>query len=208
MAEAPTPAGADGVVWALLMAAGESSRMRTPKPLLPWLGQPLVTFQIEQLQLAGARVLVVVGHEAARVGSLASAAGALVVENPAYREGRAGSIRAGALALPDDARAIVALNVDQPRPAALIRHVLNRHLAGDDLITTPEQGGRRGHPVIFAGALLDELRAVAEASEGLRAILRRHADERRIVSVDDPAIHLEFNTPAEYEAALLSAGED
>lgn len=206
MDEVTRPGGAGGGVWALLLAAGESSRMGTPKPLLAWCGQPLVAYHVEQLRRAGAAVIAVVGHAAARVGPLAQAAGGQVVVNAAYRAGRAGSIRAGALALPDDARAIIALNVDQPRDAGLIRRVLDLHRAGDGLITTPEYDGRRGHPVVFAGSLLCELRQVSEESEGLRAVLRRHADRRRIVAVDDPAIHIEFNTPEEYEAAVAAAG--
>ena len=177
--------------------------MGKAKSLLPWNGEPLVAYQVRQLRAAGvADVVVVVGHEAARVRPVAEAAGGRVVENPAYRAGRAGSVRAGAAALPDDTRAVVTLNVDQPRTATLVGRILAAHLAADAAITTPEQGGRRGHPVIFAGSLLGELRAVSEESEGLRAVVRRHAGRRQIVPVDDPAIHLEFNTPDEYATAV------
>jgi molybdenum cofactor cytidylyltransferase len=196
----------DGAIRALLFAAGESSRMGTPKPLLAWHGEPLVAYQVRQLHAAGvAGVIVVVGHEAARVGAVAEPVGARTVLNDDYRSGRASSVRAGALALPDDTGTIVILSVDQPRSAALIRRVLDAHLAGGAAITTPERAGRRGHPVIIAGELLPELRAVSESSEGLRAVVRRNADRRLIVPVDDPAIHLEFNTPEEYAAALRPA---
>jgi molybdenum cofactor cytidylyltransferase len=192
---------------ALLFAAGESTRMGTVKALLPWKGKPLVAYQVRQLRAAGVDdVVVVVGHEAARVRPVAEAAGGRVVENPAYREGRAGSVRVGATVLSDGTEAVVTLNVDQPRAAALIRRILDAHLAADAAVTTPEQGGRRGHPVVFAGSLIAELRAVSEATQGLRAVVRRHADRRRIVAVEDPAIHLEFNTPEEYAAAV--AGEE
>lgn len=206
---ASSPAGerheSPGEVRALLMAAGESTRMGRPKQLLPWHGRPLVAYQVEQLRKAGASdVVVVVGHAAAEVAPVAAAAGGRVVVNHEYRSGRASSVRAGAAALPDDTRAVITLSVDQPRPAALIRRVLAAHLAGTAPITVPEQGGRRGHPVVFAGSLLPELRAVDEASEGLRAVVRRYADQRQIVPVDDPTIHVEFNTPAEYEAALAA----
>ena len=194
-------------VAALLFAAGESSRMGTPKPLLDWHGEPLVGHQVRQLRGAGVEdIVVVVGHEAERVRAVAEAAGGRVVVNPDYRSGRASSVRAGAAALGDGTRAVVTLNVDQPRAAALTRRVLDAHFASDALITTPEQGGRRGHPVVFAGALLLELRAVTEEREGLRAVVRGHAHRRRIVPMDDPAIHLEFNTPEEYAAALATAG--
>lgn len=194
-------------VRALLVAAGESSRMGSAKPLLPWQGQPLIAYQIVQLRDAGVgEVVVVTGHAAAQVRPIAEAAGGRVVENPEYRSGRASSIRAGAFALPDDTPAVVTLSVDQPRPAALIRQVIDAHLASGAMITTPEQGGRRGHPVIFDGSLLPELRAVQERTEGLRAVVRRYAERRYIAPVDDPIIHLEFNTPEEYAAAVAATG--
>ena len=198
-----------GVVRALLFAAGESRRMGTAKPLLPWRGQPLVAYQVTQLLAAGAaEVVVVTGYAAEQIAPLIDAAGGRAVENAAYRSGRASSVRAGALALADDTLAVITLNVDQPRPAALVRRVLEAHGRGTALITSPEQGGRRGHPTVFAGALLPELRTVAEETEGLRAILRRHADRRQSVSVDDPVIHLEFNTPDEYRLALAATEEE
>ena len=47
-------------VRALLFAAGESRRMGSPKPLLPWYGEPLVVYQVRQLREAGAAEVVVV----------------------------------------------------------------------------------------------------------------------------------------------------
>jgi molybdenum cofactor cytidylyltransferase len=181
--------------------------MGSPKPLLDWHGEALVAYQVRQLREAGVvEVVVVVGHEGVAVGEIAAAAGAWVVENAEYRSGRASSVRVGARALPDDTLAVVTLNVDQPRPAALVRRVIDMHLERGALITTPEQGGRRGHPVIFAGTLLPELRAVSEEREGLRAVVRGHADQRFFAPIDDPTIHLEFNTPEEYAAALAAIG--
>ena len=211
--EAPLPhavveGSGDGVVHALLFAAGESRRMGTPKPLLPWRGQPLVAYQVTQLLAAGAAVVVVTGYAAEQIAPAVRAAGGRAVENAAYRSGRASSVRAGALSLPDDTLAVITLNVDQPRPAAVVRRVLEAHRRGTALITSPEQGGRRGHPTIFAGVLLPELRTVTEETEGLRAVLRRHADRRQFVPIDDPVIHLEFNTPDEYRLALAATEEE
>lgn len=180
--------------------------MGRPKPLLDWFGRPLVVYQIEQLLLAGAaEVVVVVGHEAGSVTPLVEAGGGRAVLNADYRSGRAGSIRVGAAAVAPSVRALVTLNVDQPRPATVIGRVIEAHLGGAALITTPEHGGRRGHPVVFDGMLLSELGAVTEEQEGLRAVVRRHAARRQIVALDDPVIHLEFNTPDEYAAALVAA---
>ena len=181
--------------------------MGVPKPLLPWHGEPLIRYQVRQLLSGGAaEVLVVLGTVADQIEPLVVGAGGRVVENRDYRSGRASSVRAGAAVLPDDTLALIALSVDQPRPATVIRRLLDAHLGGDVLITSPEHGGRRGHPLILAGVLLPELRQVTEEQEGMRAVVRRHAARRQSVLIDDPVIHLEFNTPVEYAAALAATG--
>jgi molybdenum cofactor cytidylyltransferase len=191
-------------VSALLLAAGLSERMGRPKPLLPWGDHTLVVWQVEQLIAAGVDdVVVVVGHEAAAVERALTTTSARVVPNPAYREGRATSLRRGAEALPDDAAAVVILNVDQPRPSWLTRRVLAAWREVGALVVQPRHAGHGGHPIVLAGALIPELRAVTEAGLGLRAVTDRHAGETSGVPFDTPLVLLDLNTPAEYEAALV-----
>ncbi|HVC31250.1 MAG TPA: nucleotidyltransferase family protein [Steroidobacteraceae bacterium] len=188
---------------AILLAAGESRRMGRPKPLLEWRGATLIEYQVAELRAAGiAEVIAVLGAEAEAVRPVAERAGARVILNPAYRQGRAGSIRAGALAAPDDADAVLLLNVDQPRGRSISRAVLTAHLRDGNLITVPAWQGRRGHPVVLTSALLGELRDVREETEGLRAVMRRHAGRRVELALDDPAVLLDLNLPEQYEAAL------
>ncbi len=186
-------------VAAILLAAGESRRMGAPKPLLRWQGATLIEHQIAQLRDAGVDdVIAVLGHRAEDVRPLADAAGASCVVNESYDEGRASSLRAGAAAV-TDAETIVVLSVDQPRPATVTRRLLAEHTSG---ITVPTQLGRRGHPVVLDGALLPELRAVDEATQGLRAVIDRHATEVREVPFETADVLLDLNTPEEYERAI------
>ncbi|MER3420256.1 MAG: 4-diphosphocytidyl-2C-methyl-D-erythritol kinase, partial [Chloroflexota bacterium] len=61
-------AGAWDEVAAILLAAGLSTRMGTPKPLLAWDGRTLVEYQVAQLVAAGVgQVVVVTGHAGAEV---------------------------------------------------------------------------------------------------------------------------------------------
>jgi molybdenum cofactor cytidylyltransferase len=193
---------AGGVPAAILLAAGLSTRMGRPKPLLPWDGRPLVRFQVEQLLAAGIEdVVVVTGHEAEAVQAALHDVAVRVAYNPEYAAGRAGSVRTGASAVRGDAPFVVILNVDQPRPAELIGALVCGHVASGAAITVPVFEGRRGHPAIFAGALLPELRAVAEETEGLRAVMRRHAADVHEAPVSDPRALLDTNTPEAYQAA-------
>lgn len=195
-------------VFALLLAAGESTRMGSPKPLLDWGGEPLVTYQVRQLQMAGADVVVVVlGYAAEQVCAAVPTAGVQVVLNERYQEGRASSVRAGAAAIDTGAEAVIIINVDQPRPAAISRQLLLVHRGTGYLITVPEYGGRRRHPVVVSGTLVPELRQVEEATLGLRAVMQRHAAQTQRIPIDDPLLELDLNTPEAYlQAHRLAFG--
>ncbi|MBI2762102.1 MAG: nucleotidyltransferase family protein [Chloroflexi bacterium] len=203
----PSQASPDATAAGILLAAGLSSRMGQTKPLLPWDGRTLIAYQVAQLHEAGVGdVVVVVGHDAGRVAAAARSAGARVVVNRRYLEGRAGSVRAGALALRDESSAVVLLSADQPRPSSLTRRLLEEHVRRGAAITVPRLHARRGHPTVLAGSLLDELRAVSEETEGLRAIIRAHADEINDVDVTDPRALLDVNTPEAYRDARRAFG--
>jgi len=187
----------------VLLAAGLSTRMGTPKALLDWQGRPLVAYQLEQLKLAGCDPLLLVsGHASAAIEAAAAGSGATVVRNPAYRDGRATSVRAAAQALPEGVGAVLLLNVDQPRRAETLARLIAAHRRVGRAITVPVFAGRRGHPAIFAGSLLPELRAVDDASEGLRAVSRRHAADREEIAFPSEEVLLDCNDPAAYERAL------
>ncbi len=186
----------------LLLAAGESTRMGSPKPLLDWHGQPLVRYQAAQLRAAGCDVVVVVlGSRADRVLPFIDGGDAWVVVNPDYAQGRATSVRAGAALIPDTAQWVAVLGVDQPRSAAVMRPLFDAAITSNADILVPTYGGRRGHPVLFAGHLLPEIRQAQDATLGLRAVVFRHLDGQREIPVDSPLIHTDLNTPAAYAAA-------
>ncbi len=192
---------------AILLAAGESTRMGQPKPLLPWGGVTLIEYQVRELRAASVDDLVVVlGHAAEEVRPPVPA-GARIVVNEAYREGRASSLRAGAAALDDDADPIVVLSVDQPRPRDVIETLLAAHREHAATITVPIAQGRRGHPVVLAGSLLPELRQASDETQGLRGVIAAHQDELFEIEIGFPTVLLDINTPEQYQAALARYGQ-
>lgn len=191
-------------VAAILLAAGESSRMGRPKPLLPWNGETLVEAQVANLLAGGAaEVYVVTGKSDAAVAPILDGLEhAHRVHNPDYAAGKTTSVRAGVAALPAGTSTILLLAVDQPRPAWVIRRVLESHLASHAPITSPRFRGHGGHPLVFDGALRDELGSVTEENEGIREVFHRHEARMNTVEFVNEIVRLDINTPEAYKSAL------
>ena len=178
---------------AIVLAAGASQRMGSPKALLAWRGTTLLEYALAQARLAGVSELVVVLGPATRHLNLAVSS----VLNPEPESGRSTSIRLGASALTSHPDAILVQSVDQPVPHT----VLDALFSTEADIVIPTYRGHRGHPVCLAGALLGELQEVNEASEGLRAVVRRHTVTE--VAVDDESVVWNLNDPSAYQAARV-----
>ena len=190
---------------AVLLAAGESSRMGRLKALLPWQGRTLLEHQTAALLEGGAaRVIVVLGHRADELRPLLEGKeGVAWTLNPDYLQGKTTSIKAGLSALDSDAvDELLLLNVDQPRSAADIAAVLSAHRSGDYAVTVPEYRGKGGHPIVLSAALLPELREIDEESQGIKAVVRRRPDSVQRIPLDNPEILLDLNTPEQYRAAV------
>ena len=196
-------------VAAVLLAAGESTRMGEPKALLPWGGQPLIAHHVSALHEAGyAPLVVVLGHDAELVaGALPSDVSLEQAVNARYEQGRTTSIVLGVLRL-IEARVdgVLIASVDQPRSAGMLRTLREAFERERPQIAVPSLGGRPGHPPLFSRELLPELLKVSEQTEGLRQVMRDFGDGRLLVPVDDPLTLTNLNTHEEYEAALKLAG--
>ena len=189
---------------AILLAAGESTRMGRLKQLLPWDGVPLVAWQVRHLREAGAEhVIVVLGHAEAEIRP-ALPPEARVAVNPAYRQGRATSLRCGAEVAPDSSQAVLILSVDQPRPAWLARRLIERWRETHALVVSPRFSQGYGHPILLDGSLLPELRNVSDETLGLRDVIDRHLDRAESLPIANDAVDVDLNALSDYEAALAA----
>lgn len=192
---------------AVLLAAGKSERMGRPKPLLEWQGRPLLAYQIRELQAAGlGAIVVVLGHRGEELLPLAEEAAdparTRAIINPHHDRGKTTSIRTGILSLAGDLEALLVLGVDQPRPASLLRELVEIHFRGGAPITIPAHAGRRGHPAVFDRALVPELLTLSEERQGAREVIDRHRDRTAVVQLDAAVVLLDLNTPEDYRRAL------
>ena len=205
-------------VAALLLAAGASRRMGSPKPLLPWGDCTLIEWEYAQLMASCVdEIVVVCGSRAEHVRRVLGTAEEHLVFNARWPQGRATSLAAGAAALLRPRRearapatmaaapaqaaleAIVIQNVDQPTRTSIIDRLVEARRADDLDVVQPGYDAddgkiHGGHPVVVAGRLLTELSSVTDATYGLRAVLQRHPP-RRIPFDRDPAVWLDLDTP-------------
>lgn len=189
---------------AILLAAGESSRMGKPKALLDWFGTPLVVAQANSLLNGGAdRVNVVTGaHHSEILNVVSDIHNVAVVNNPVWASGKTTSIKTGLSALSDECDTIILLAVDQPRPAWAIDYTLKSHRDSGCVVTSPRYNGHGGHPLIFDISLLDQLSQISEEQEGVREVMKRYEDTMNRANFDNRVIRLDLNTPHDYENAL------
>lgn len=183
-----------GVSLALVLAAGEGSRLGGPKALVPWQGNPLALAHAEAARAAGcAAVRVVVRADVARALPTAPAGVRWVVSAEDPMLGPAGSLRAAAReGLGDGLVAVSPVDLDPAawRCVSALAEALIAH--GAD-VAKPAFGGRRGHPVVVRAAVLAGY-ARGDAAP-LREVLRAAAWRAVEVPVDDAAVLGDFDTP-------------
>jgi molybdenum cofactor cytidylyltransferase len=191
-------------IYGLVLAAGLSQRMGTPKQLLPFGEKTILQTVVDVLlTLPLVDVIVVLGHEAGRVrASLADRAVTYCV-NENYREGMFSSVLCGVHHMPESADAFLMILGDQPHIEARVgRAVIEAYQAGDSGIVIPTWGGKRGHP-----ALVDLKRYRPEilslsGDEGLKPVMRGHGEDTLMLGVDDPGILRDLDTPEDYQTEL------
>lgn len=195
-------------VAAILLAAGASRRMGSPKPLLPWGDRTLIEWEVNELTRSSVEQIVVVTGSRSEAVRRVLGDSARCLFNHRWPHGRAGSLAAGARALlsaePRPA-AVVIQNVDQPTRAAIIDRLVREQADRDADIVQPSHHGHGAHPIVVSGRLLHELAAVEERTLGLRAVLDRHPPHR--VSMDDePVVALDLDTPDTLEQGRRALG--
>jgi len=191
---------------AVILAAGESARMGTPKQLLLVGGQPLLLRAVEAALASPAwPVVVVLGAHEEKIRPLLARRPVLIAENPAWSEGMAASIRAGVMTLQQFSRqldaALVAL-CDQPAFSVdTIAQLVAAQRATGRSIVAARYAGRHGAPALFLAEHFPALAALT-GEEGARALLNGSPD--RIAAVDLPALALDLDTPEDFAAAAKS----
>jgi molybdenum cofactor cytidylyltransferase len=194
----------------IILAAGASTRMGTPKQLLAYRGCSFIRHMVEvaicasQQRFAIASVCqpiaVVLGANAERIKPEISQLPVQIVENQQWAEGMSSSIRVGLEALNavnQNLDAVAIALCDQPFVSSqLLDRILEAYRFTGKPIIASEYSGTLGVPVLFSRALFSELMAL-KSTEGAKQLIKKHIHE--VLSVPFPEGAIDIDTPKDYE---------
>jgi molybdenum cofactor cytidylyltransferase len=175
--------------------------MGRPKALLSIYGWTFLENILNAIRRSEVRSSVVVlGHHREEIETALPIDHA--VFNPNYEQGMITSIQTGIRALPAETDGALLFLVDHPivDPTTLDALIDNFE---PDRIILPTCEGRRGHPVLFARRILNEILALP-SSVGANAVLWKDPSRVLEIAVSDPGILIDIDTPAEYERLSLA----
>ncbi|MDK2972185.1 MAG: molybdenum cofactor cytidylyltransferase [Candidatus Sumerlaeota bacterium] len=180
----------------VILAAGESRRMGSPKPFLEAGGKTFLEHITANLEAAGLPRPIVVGNPAhADLYTSSGWAGAALVMNPHPENGMLSSLRLGLARLPEEATHALVCLVDMPFVSAATHAAVARLAeANPERIIVARTNGTDGHPVAWPRGCVAELNTW-NGSDGARGFLR--ANDARVLrcDVEDPNVLVDFDTP-------------
>lgn len=187
-------------VSAIVLAAGSSTRMGTPKPLVRVGGQAMLQRVLSTLHESQVdEIIVVLGHCAQLIRDSVSFGRAKPILNESYRQGMASSIQVGLSNVSSAAQAALIVLADQPFLKPLTISVLiDAYRLHNAEIVVPVHKGFRGNPVLLSRAVFAEVFALT-GDVGFRAIFATHPVGTLKVPVDDAGILTDLDTPADVQ---------
>lgn len=165
-------------VAAVILAAGDSSRLGTPKQLVKYQGRSLLRRAAESACSSRAEtVIAVLGFTAAAMQGELAGLRVRVTENLLWREGIGSSIRCAVSALPPGSDGVLLIVCDQPRlTSGHLDALINVFGAAPERPVASGYGGASGVPALFPRALFAELLTL-EGDRGAQRVLRAHAKD-------------------------------
>ena len=186
-------------IWAIILAAGESSRMKTNKLLLPFNGKSMISTVIDTVRQSEVdQILLVLG--AFRDNMLPVIADMPVSHcyNEDYKQGMLSSVQCGFRNLPETAGAAIVFLGDQPMVSAdVVNRLIQVFRLSDKGILIPVYEGRRGHPVLVGMKYRKAIESL-DPSVGLRALITIFAEDVQEVEVSVPGILRDIDTIQDY----------
>ena len=191
------------MIWAVVLAAGESRRMGTQKLLLPYGGTTVVEAVVRSaLDSRVDETMVVLGADREAVRNALKSYPVTFAVNEGYRRGMLSSIQTGLASMPGGVQAAVLLLGDQPAVAsATIDELVQAYRERRRGIYLPVYGERRGHPILVDAGYRPEILGL-DPEVGLRQLAKDHPEDVVTVEISEGEAPEDLDVPSDYARAV------
>ena len=183
----------------IILAAGASTRLGSPKQLLQWHGQTLLQHAVQSAAEVVPKPIVVSGANAAQLQEILDANSVQIVHNASWQEGIASSIHAGlsaALNQSSPAEQVIFMVCDQPYVSAeLLKQLIHEQEHTGKAIVASSYAGTLGIPALFTKAMYSQLFDL-QGDMGAKKIIQQH--RRDTATIDFPQGNIDIDTTEEY----------
>jgi molybdenum cofactor cytidylyltransferase len=189
-------------IGAVILAAGASTRMGTPKQLLYFKGRSLLRHTVEvAIAQECEPIVVVLGAYAEQIRNEVSLSQlrVVVVENQDWKKGMGASIRVGVNAvnnLSENLEAVILLLCDQPFCDRIINQLVSVYYTTRNPIIASEYAQTLGVPALFSHELFSELMNL-DVEKGAKQVIQKY--KHLVFSVPFEAGVIDVDTPEDYE---------
>jgi molybdenum cofactor cytidylyltransferase len=189
------------LVAAVVLAAGQSTRMGSPKLTMKWGDTTIIGQVVDTLVSSGVNeILVISGGAHREIESALENKPVRIVLNPDFEQGEMlSSLKIGLTASKPEIRAALVVLGDQPQmQEGVVEAVLDAYHSSGDPLIVPSYKKRRGHPWLVDRALWSQIQNL-DSSKILRDFLHEHDEMIHHVNVNTSTIHQDLDTPEDYE---------
>jgi molybdenum cofactor cytidylyltransferase len=173
---------------AIVLAAGESKRMGEPKMLLDFGGKTMIERVLDNVKAPEIdRIIIVLGANREKIADKLNDSSLIYSYNEKFTEGMLSSVICGVRSVPEEPF----IN------KSVISILVKAYSITGKGIVIPLFNGKRGHPLLIGKKYFHEIEQL-DASEGLRALSRKHDDDVFTVDTNEPGILRDFDTKDDY----------
>lgn len=186
-------------IWAIILAAGESKRMKVPKMLLSFNGMTMIEKVINNV--SGSEVfntLVVLGSYRDEILCVIGNLPVNHCYNENYKKGMLSSVQCGFRNLPESFKAVMIFPGDQPMiEASVINKIISAYRLSGKGIIIPVYKKKRGHPLLIDFKYRSLVEAL-DTEDGLRSLSVKYPQDVLEVPVNSPGVIKDFDTKEDY----------
>jgi molybdenum cofactor cytidylyltransferase len=190
-------------IWAIILAAGESSRMKTPKMVLPFGSSTIVETVIANVTASEVdKLVVVLGSWKEEILQVIDKHSVSSCYNENYKQGMISSVQCGLRSIPGPFSGVLICPGDQPMvDKGIINMIIAAFKSSGKGIVIPSYRKKRGHPVMVDSKYYDEILRLG-TTDTLRKLMDSYPDDIEDVETCSPSVLKDIDTPEDYKNEL------